>query len=61
MGRLAKTPQGASLAGTITAAVAAIAIFIFGAPPWVLIAAVLFGATAYAELGFWVDRRLGRR
>jgi len=61
MGQLAKTPRGASLAGTATAVVAAVAIFVFGAPPWVLIAAVLIGATAYAEFGFWVERRLGRR
>lgn len=61
MERLAKTPRGASFVGTITAVFAAVAIFVFGAPPWVLIVAVLVGATAYAELGFWVDRRLGRR
>jgi len=61
MERLAKTPRGASFAGTFTAVVAAIAIFVFGAPPWILIVAVLIGATAYAELGLWVDRRLGRR
>ena len=61
MERLAKSPRGASLAGTFTATMTAIAIFAFGAPPWILIPALWIGATAYAELGFWVDRRLGRR
>jgi hypothetical protein len=61
MERLVKTPRGASIAGTVTATLTAIAIFIFGAPPWILVPATWIGATVYIEMGSWVDRRLGRR
>jgi hypothetical protein len=61
MNRLAKTPRGASVAGVITAAIVALAIFALGAPGWVLVPIMFAGCTAYAELGSWVDRRLGRR
>lgn len=61
MDRLAKSPRGASIAGTATAVLVAVAVFVFDAPPWILIPAMWLGITAYIEMGSWVDRRLGRR
>lgn len=61
MMRMTKSPRGASIAGTITAVTVAVAVFLLGAPPWILIPAIWIGATAYIEMGSWVDRRLGRR
>jgi hypothetical protein len=61
MERMTRTPRGASIAGTVTAAIVAVMVFVLGAPPWVLIPAIWIGATAYIEMGSWVDRRLGRR
>jgi cobalamin biosynthesis protein CobD/CbiB len=61
MERLAKTPRGASIAGTVTAVLTAVAIFILGAPPWILVPATWIGATIFIEMSSWVDRRLGRR
>jgi hypothetical protein len=61
MGRLTATPRGASIVGTVITLIAAVAIFFLGAPAWVLLPIMIVGFTVYAELGFWVDRRLGRR
>jgi len=61
MNRIAKTPRGASVAGAVTAAIVALAVFVLGAPGWVLLPIMFAAITAYAELGSWVDRRLGRR
>jgi hypothetical protein len=61
MNRFAKTPRGALSAGAITAAVVALAVFVLGAPGWVLVPIMFAGGTAYAELGSWVDRQLGKR
>jgi ABC-type multidrug transport system permease subunit len=61
MERLAKSPRGALIAGTVTAILVLVAVMLFGAPPWILIPAMWIGATAYIEMGAWVDRRLGRR
>jgi hypothetical protein len=61
MERLVKSPRGAFIAETVTAVLVLIAVFIVGAPPWILVPAVWIGATAYIEMGAWVDRRLGRR
>jgi hypothetical protein len=61
MDRLTGSPRGAFAAGTLTAAVVAVAVFVLGAPGWILLPISFTGATVYAELSFWVDRRLGRR
>jgi hypothetical protein len=61
MERFAKSPRGAFIAGTVTSVVVLFAVFVLGAPPWILVPAVWIGATAYIEMGSWVDRRLGRR
>lgn len=60
MERLVKSPRGALITGTTTAVLVAVVVFVFGAPPWVLVPAVWIGATAYIEMSAWVDRRLGR-
>jgi hypothetical protein len=49
------------MAGTITAVLVALAVFVFDAPPWILVPAMWLGISAYIEMGSWVDRRLGRR
>ena len=61
MDRVTGSPQGALAAGTLTAALVAISVFVLGAPGWILLPIGFTAATVYAELGFWVDRRLGRR
>jgi hypothetical protein len=60
MDRLTRSPRGALIAGIVTAAAVAFAVFVLGAPGWILLPIGFAAATAYAELGFWVDRRLGR-
>jgi hypothetical protein len=61
MNYLTATPRGALIAGTLIAVVIAVAVFVLRAPGWVLVPIFLAGITVYAELGSWVDRRLGRR
>jgi hypothetical protein len=61
MNRLTGSPRGALVAGTLTAAIVAVAVLALGAPGWILVPIMLAGGTMYAELGFWVDRRLDRR
>jgi hypothetical protein len=60
MKRFAADPRSASVAGTTIALIAAIAIFVFHAPAWVLVPIMIAGLTAYAELNSWANRRLGR-
>ena len=57
MTHLAKTPRGASTVGVTTALIVALAVFVLGAPGWVLLPIMLAAMTGYAELGSWVDRR----
>lgn len=61
MGHLTGTPRGASIAGTVIALIVTVVIFVLRAPAWILVPILLIGLTVYAELAFWVDRRLGRR
>jgi hypothetical protein len=61
MERIAASPRGASVFGMATAVLTAIAIFVFGAPPWILVPAVWIGATMFAELSSRAGQRLGRR
>jgi hypothetical protein len=61
MSRLTGTPRGASIAGILIALIIALAVFVLRAPGWVLVPILLGGITVYAELGSWVDRRVGRR
>jgi len=61
MERVTRSPRGAFGVGIAIAALTAAAIFVLGAPPWILVPATWVGATVYAEMGSWVDRRLGRR
>jgi hypothetical protein len=45
----------------ITTAIAAIAIFAFGAPAWILLPVTLGGATLHLEMRSWVERQRERR
>jgi hypothetical protein len=49
------------MAGILIALIIVLAVFVLGAPGWVFVPIFLAGITVYAELGSWVDRRLGRR
>lgn len=61
MERLTRFPWGTlSLSATLTGA-AAVAIFAFGAPAWILLPVAWGGAVLYGAMTSWVDRRLGRR
>jgi hypothetical protein len=61
MKHLTKSPRGASIFGTATAVIVSFAIFVLGAPPWILVPALWVGATAYIETSSWVERRLDQR
>lgn len=51
---------GASGVSTVLNALVAIAIFGFGAPPWILIPVNLAGITLYMELDSLVRQRSGK-
>ena len=57
MYRLARNPRGGHIVGAATAAFVGIAVFVFGAPPLILLPAFLIAGTAYVELR---SRALGR-
>lgn len=59
--RLTKSPRGAAFVGTFAALLVLIAVFIFGAPSWILVPAVWISATVHIEAKSWADRRLGPR
>ena len=61
MDQLSRSPRGALMVGILTATIVAAGVFVLHAPGWILVPIGLAGATMYAELGFWVDRRLRRR
>jgi len=60
MERLTRFPWGTLCLSAIFNGAAAIAIFGFGAPPWILLPVTLSGATLYMTMASHVDRRLDR-
>jgi uncharacterized membrane protein len=50
MYRLGRNPRGARIVGTGTSIFVGIAVFVFGAPPLILLPAFLITGTAYIEL-----------
>jgi hypothetical protein len=61
MERLTSFPWGSFTMSAITTAIAAIAIFAFGAPAWILLPVTLGGATLHLEMRSWVERQRERR
>lgn len=61
MKRLVLAPHSALGAGTIMAALVAFAIFILGAPPWILIPVTWGGITLYAEMYSRAEGRFDQR
>jgi hypothetical protein len=61
MERIAKTSRGGFAVGTASAVVSGVAIFVFGAPPLILVVVTLASCTALIELRGRADRRLGKR
>jgi hypothetical protein len=50
MKRLVLAPYSAFFAGMIMTAIIALAVFAFGAPPWILVPVTWGGITIYAEM-----------
>jgi len=61
MERLALARHGAFGAGMMMAVIVAIAVFVFGAPPWILIPVGWAGATLHMELRLRAMRNIGHR
>jgi len=57
MERLTGFPWGSFAMSAITTAIAAVAIFAFGAPAWILIPVTLVGGTLHLEMRSWVERQ----
>jgi hypothetical protein len=57
MYKLGRNPRGARIVGTATSILVGIAVFVLGAPPLILLPAILVAGTAYVELR---SRAIGR-
>jgi len=58
--RFVNRPHSALIVGTVTAATIMVAIFVFGAPPLILVPVSLAVATAYSMVDSRVNHRLDR-
>jgi hypothetical protein len=58
--KLARSPHGTLVVGTATSILVGIAVLVFGAPPVILIPAILIAGTAYIELRNRTLHRYGR-
>lgn len=56
MERFVRRPRAAEYFGMATAAVIAIAIFVFGAPGWVLVPISMAGASLFVRLSLRAER-----
>jgi hypothetical protein len=61
MDRLILAPGAARAVGTATSVLVGIAIFVFGAPPLILVPTILLVGTVFFELRLRTMHRLGRR
>lgn len=61
MKRFVNRPHSALIVGTALAVIILVAIFVGGAPPWILVPVSLAGATAYNQIECRVNHRLDRR
>jgi hypothetical protein len=61
MYRLVRNPHGARIVGAVTSSLVAVAIFVFGAPPMILLPAILISGTAFIELRSRAIGRFGGR
>jgi hypothetical protein len=58
--KLVRSPYGALIVGTATSAAVGIAVFFAGAPPVILLPAILVAGTAYVEMRSRVRHRFDR-
>jgi len=61
MERFALARRGGFMVGTLMAGIVLIAVFLFGAPPLILIPVSVIGSTIYMELRLHVKRNLESR
>lgn len=61
MTRIARARHGGLIVGTLNALLVGIAVFVFGAPPLILLPTALIAGTAYLELRLRVNRRFRGR
>jgi hypothetical protein len=59
--KLARSLYGSLIVGTVTSTLVLVAVLFLGAPPVVLLPAVLIAGTAYVELRSRVRHRFDRR
>jgi hypothetical protein len=50
MNRFLRSPHSALVVGTVTSALVGVAVFVFRAPPIILLPAILIAGTAHIEL-----------
>lgn len=60
MTKLAHVRHGGLIVGAVNATLVGLAVFVFGAPPLILLPATLIAGTAYLELRLRVNRKLRR-
>lgn len=60
MTRIARIRHGGFIVGTVNAMLVGVAVFVFGAPPLILLPTTLIVGTAYLELRLRTDRRFRR-
>lgn len=61
MKRFVLPPHGAGRFGTALAAIVLVAVFVFGAPPWILVPVSMAGMSLFTRLRFPPERRLSRK
>ena len=61
MARFIRIRRSAAIIGAAMALLVLIAVFVFRAPPWILVPAVWLSATVDIKTRSWADRRLGPR
>jgi hypothetical protein len=61
MNKFLRSPHSAMVVGAVTSSLVGIAVFVFGAPPIILIPAVLIMGTIHVELRSRARHRFDRR
>jgi len=60
-GRLSTSRRAGFKVGTLMAAIIALAVFVLGAPPWILVPVSMVGSTAFAAVHSRALRNLERQ
>jgi hypothetical protein len=61
MERFVRSRHGAAHLGNALAAIILVAVFVFGAPPWILVPVTMAGMSLFTRLRFPPERPAGRK